>query len=106
MLERLSPTIEDMAGHHIQMANADSKTHPPKHVSLALSVAAANYALNAKRPNDAVEFAERAVNFPFIGQENFQTLNTLANAQDAAQVDPASCAMTPWRSAGSISPAR
>ena len=47
-------------------------------------VAAAQYALNAKRPNDALEFAEAAVNRRFIGQENFQTLNTLAQAQEAA----------------------
>lgn len=47
-------------------------------------VAAAQYALVAKRPNDALFFAERAVNFTFVGQENFQTLSTLANAQDAA----------------------
>jgi tetratricopeptide (TPR) repeat protein len=47
-------------------------------------VAAAQYALNAKRPNDALEFADRAVNFQFVGQENFQTLNTLASAQEAA----------------------
>ena len=47
-------------------------------------VAAAQYALVSKRPNDALEFAERAVNFTFVGQENFQTLSTLANAQDAA----------------------
>lgn len=47
-------------------------------------VAAAQYALQAKRPNDALEFADRAVNFAFIGQENFQTLNTLAMAQEAA----------------------
>jgi hypothetical protein len=58
MLERLSPTIEDMAGHHIQMANTDSKTHPPKHVSLALSVAAANYAmyLAARVSQDKAQF--------------------------------------------------
>ncbi len=47
-------------------------------------VAAANYALQAKRPNDALEFAQAAVNRQFIGQENFQTLNVLANAQEAA----------------------
>ncbi|MGZ5433198.1 MAG: DUF2911 domain-containing protein [Thermoanaerobaculia bacterium] len=47
-------------------------------------VAAAQYALQAGRPNDALEFAERAVNFTFIGQENFQTLSTLATAQNAA----------------------
>jgi tetratricopeptide (TPR) repeat protein len=47
-------------------------------------VAAAQYALQAKRPNDALFFAENAVNFRFVGQENFQTLNTLATAQEAA----------------------
>ena len=47
-------------------------------------VAAAQYALQVKRPNDAVEFAEAAVNRGFVGRENFQTLNTLAMAQEAA----------------------
>ena len=46
--------------------------------------AAANYALQVKRPNDALEFADAAVNRQFIGVENFQTLNTLAQAQEAA----------------------
>jgi hypothetical protein len=47
-------------------------------------VAASNYALQAKRPNDALEFANQAINMAFVGQENFQTLNTLAAAQEAA----------------------
>ena len=47
-------------------------------------VNAAQYALQTKRPNDAVEFADAAVNRTFIGEENFQTLNTLATAQEAA----------------------
>jgi tetratricopeptide (TPR) repeat protein len=47
-------------------------------------VAAAQYALQAKRLDDALEFADRAVNMTFVGQENFQTLNTLASAQEAA----------------------
>ncbi len=47
-------------------------------------VQAAQYALQAKRPNEALEFAEAAVNRQFIGQENFQTLSTLAMAQEAA----------------------
>jgi hypothetical protein len=45
---------------------------------------AAQYALQAERPNDALEFAEAAVSRQFIGQENFQTLQTLAQAQEAA----------------------
>ncbi|ESQ75938.1 DUF3144 domain-containing protein [Asticcacaulis sp. AC402] len=58
MLERLAPTIEDMVGQHIQLANALSKDHPPKHVSLALSAAAANYAvyLSAKVSEDQAQF--------------------------------------------------
>jgi hypothetical protein len=47
-------------------------------------VAAAQYALRAKRPGEALEFANGAISYPFIGQENFQTLNTLAAAQEAA----------------------
>ncbi|HEX6087438.1 MAG TPA: DUF2911 domain-containing protein [Thermoanaerobaculia bacterium] len=47
-------------------------------------VAAAQFALQARRPKEALEFADVAVNRQFVGQENFQTLNTLAAAQDAA----------------------
>lgn len=47
-------------------------------------VAAARYALQTKRPNDALEFAEYAVNNQAIGQQNFRTLSALADAQDAA----------------------
>ena len=47
-------------------------------------VAAAQYALQVKRPNDALEFADAAVNRQFSGQENFQTLSVLATAQEAA----------------------
>jgi hypothetical protein len=47
-------------------------------------IGAAQYALTVKRPNDALEFAEAAVSRTFVGQENFQTLSTLAQAQEAA----------------------
>lgn len=47
-------------------------------------VAAANYALSRKRVPDALEFADAAVNRPFSGAQNFQTLNTLASVQEAA----------------------
>src|SRR5688572_11756984 len=46
--------------------------------------AAANFALQVKRPNDALEFADAAVNRMFVGVENFQTLSMLAQAQEAA----------------------
>jgi hypothetical protein len=47
-------------------------------------VAAAQYALQEKRPNDALEFAEAAVSRMFVAEENFQTLSTLGMAQEAA----------------------
>lgn len=46
-------------------------------------VAAARYALNNKRADEALEFAQAAVGRQFIGQENFQTLSVLADAQEA-----------------------
>ena len=45
---------------------------------------AASYALQVKRNDDALEFADAAVNRAGIGVENFQTLNMLARAQEAA----------------------
>jgi tetratricopeptide (TPR) repeat protein len=47
-------------------------------------VGAAQYALQVKRNSDALEFAEAAAHRQFIGAENFETLNTLAQAQEAA----------------------
>jgi hypothetical protein len=47
-------------------------------------MAAAQYAIRVNRPNDALEFADAAVNRQFIGVENFQTLSMLAQAQEAA----------------------
>jgi hypothetical protein len=47
-------------------------------------VGAAQYAMQVKRTSDALEFADAAVNRQFIGVENFETLNTLAQAQEAA----------------------
>jgi tetratricopeptide (TPR) repeat protein len=47
-------------------------------------VSAAQYALQVKRTDDALEFADAAVNRTFIGVENFETLNVLAQAQEAA----------------------
>lgn len=47
-------------------------------------VAAANYAMQVKRNDDAVAFAEAAVSRQFVGVENFQTLSVLARAQEAA----------------------
>lgn len=46
--------------------------------------AAAQYALGAGRTDQAVEWAKQAVSNPFAGQENFQTLSTLAMARSAS----------------------
>jgi tetratricopeptide (TPR) repeat protein len=45
--------------------------------------AAARYALDNKRYDDALAFAQAGVTRTFIGQENYQTLTTLAEAQAA-----------------------
>lgn len=47
-------------------------------------VAAAQWAIGAGRGAEALEWAQAAVSVPFIGQENFQTLSTLAGAQRLA----------------------
>jgi hypothetical protein len=47
-------------------------------------VAAAQYALGAGRPEQAVAWAEQAATNPAVGQESFVTLSTLAQAQAAA----------------------
>lgn len=48
---------------------------------------AAGYALQAKRPKEALEFAQGAVSMPFIGVENYRTLNTLAEVQLANSME-------------------
>ena len=45
---------------------------------------AAQYAIQNKRATEAVEFATGATHFTFVGQENFRTLSTLAEAQELA----------------------
>jgi hypothetical protein len=46
--------------------------------------AAAQWALQAKKIDKGLEWAQGAVSFPFIGQENFTTLSTLSQLQAAA----------------------
>jgi len=48
--------------------------------------AATQYAMGARRPKEALEFAQGAVSAPFIGQENFRTLTLLADAQAANEM--------------------
>ncbi|HEX7830361.1 MAG TPA: DUF2911 domain-containing protein [Thermoanaerobaculia bacterium] len=74
--------VNDIASVHIDAIRADLRNDTG--FSWTNWVNAAQYALRVNRPKDALEFAEGAVNRRFIGQENFQTLNTLATAQEAA----------------------
>ncbi len=46
-------------------------------------VQASQYALQNKHNEDALEWAQAAVNRVFVGQENFTTLSALADAQEA-----------------------
>jgi hypothetical protein len=46
--------------------------------------AAAQWAIGAERAAEALEWAQAAVSAPFVGQESFATLSTLARAQTLA----------------------
>ena len=73
--------VDDIASVYI--AEIRNELHTAPGFDWQNWVAAAQYALQNKRPNDALEFAEAAVNRVFVATENFQTLNTLAMAQEA-----------------------
>ena len=75
-------TVDDIADLHLAAIRNELRNNTG--FNWQNWVQAAQYALQAKRPNEALEFAEAAVNRQFIGQENFQTLSTLATAQEAA----------------------
>lgn len=75
-------TVDDVTSLHLAKIREELRSQPG--FNSQSWVAASQYALQAKRPNDALEFADAAVNRTFIGQQNFQTLNTLATAQEAA----------------------
>ena len=72
--------VDDVTGLYLARIRQELRSSPG--FNWQNWVAAANYALQAKRPNDAVELAQGAITQ--AGMENFQTLNALANAQEAA----------------------
>jgi hypothetical protein len=78
----LTITVDNATDLHLAAIRNDLRSQ--KGFTWQNWVAAAQYALQAKRPNEALEFADIAVNRQFVGQENFQTLNVLAAAQEAA----------------------
>jgi hypothetical protein len=78
----LTITVDNIADVHLAKIRAELRNS--NGFTWQNWVQAAQYALSVQRPNDALEFADAAVNRQFIGQENFQTLQTLAQAQEAA----------------------
>jgi DUF2911 family protein len=74
--------VNDIASVHLDAVRAELRNDTG--FSWNNWVNAAQYALRVNRPKDALEFAGAAVTRTFVGQENFQTLNTLATAQQAA----------------------
>lgn len=75
-------SVDDPASIHLAQIREELRSSPG--FNWMNWVGAAQYALQVNRSNDALELAQAAVNRQFIGQENFQTLNTLATAQEAA----------------------
>ncbi|HEX2831448.1 MAG TPA: DUF2911 domain-containing protein [Thermoanaerobaculia bacterium] len=74
--------VPDVAAVHLAAVRAELRDDTG--FSWQNWVNAAQYALSVKHPKEALEFADAAVNRRFVGLENFQTLNTLAMAQEAA----------------------
>jgi tetratricopeptide (TPR) repeat protein len=75
-------SVDNVAGLYIAQLRDELRSQPG--FDSDNWVNAAQYALRANRPNDALFFAENAVSFRGIGQENFRTLSTLSRAQEAA----------------------
>jgi hypothetical protein len=74
-------SVDDITGLHL--AAIRNQLHNDYGFTWTNWNAAANYALQVKHPAEALEFADGAVRFKFVGQENFQTLSTLARALEA-----------------------
>jgi hypothetical protein len=75
-------SVDDIASLHLAAVRAELRNDTGFYWQNWVN--AAQYALRVNHPKDAVEFADTALNGKFLGQENFQTLNTLATAQEAA----------------------
>ncbi len=78
----LTISVDDIAAVHLAAVRNELRNDTG--FSWQSWLNAAQYALGVQRPKDALEFAEAAVSRRFIGQENFQTLNMLATAQEAS----------------------
>jgi len=74
-------TVDDPTGLYLARIREELRNSPGFNWQNWL--AAAQYALRAKRNEDALAFAEVATSRQFVAMENFQTLSTLAQAQEA-----------------------
>lgn len=74
-------TVDNMTD--LYMASIRNELRNAKGFSSQAWVEGAQYALQNGRNAEALEWANAAVNATFIGQENFNTLSTLAMAQEA-----------------------
>jgi len=75
-------TVDDPNGLYIE--NLRSQLRGPRGFDWHNQMAAAQFAMENKiAPADALQWAQRAVDGTFVGNENFQTLTTLAQAQEA-----------------------
>jgi tetratricopeptide (TPR) repeat protein len=75
-------TVDNVTDLHL--ANLRNELRTYRGFDAQSWVLAARYALQAKRMNEALEWADVAVNRPGIGVENFNALSLLADVQDAA----------------------
>ncbi|HKR65253.1 MAG TPA: DUF2911 domain-containing protein [Thermoanaerobaculia bacterium] len=73
-------SVDDITALHL--ASVRNQLHNDEGFSWTNWLAAAQYAIAVKHPAEALEFADAAAHFSFVGQENFQTLTTLALAQE------------------------
>jgi tetratricopeptide (TPR) repeat protein len=74
-------TIDNMDDLYVQQIDDELRDSPG--FNWQAWDAAAQWALQAKKLDKGLEWAQAAVSFPFIGQENFQTLSTLSQLQAA-----------------------
>ena len=78
----LNITVDNMAD--LYLAKIRNELRDSNGFAWQSWVQAAQYAMQVKHNDDALEFADAAVHRQFVGVENFRTLSILAAAQEAA----------------------
>ena len=77
--KRLIPFKVEADIHQLQMESFRSELRTKPGFTWNAFVQAANYALEHNENNEALEWADMAINARFVGQKNFQTLAAKAN---------------------------